>query len=824
MSPARNRKLAFMSGGGEAGEAMRGVDWANTPLGPVESWSYALRTTVGTLLRSRHPMFLWWGPELVQLYNDAYRPSFGAGKHPAAMGQRGADCWQEIWPIIWPQIEGVMSCGAATYHEDQLVPIFRNGRLEEVFWTYGYSPVLDDDGTIGGCLVVCTETTGRALAERRLTSLQHLAQRTVAEADMRAIIEATLLVLEELATYDVMFAMVYAGWKAGTLKSTFGLEQERAAQLDAFLRPNLPSLAETREPVELSPALQFAGRIWPEPVERIVVERFGESDSYLVFGLSPRLSYDKAYRDYLAQVARHITVSEAKVTAFRARLLVESERNSLLMQAPLATALLTGPKLVYQLANPKYVEIVGGRDILGKEYLVAFPEVAGNPVADILFDAYQKGERITANEMCVPLDRDGDGVLEDCYFTFAVEPLREPSGKTYGLMVVAMDITLQVQARKELEATQVELLEASRAKDEFLAMLGHELRNPLSPILTALELMRLRGIRDGAEERAIIERQLGHVVSLVDDLLDVARITRGELTLDRKRVSLGGVVRRAIEQASPLIERGGHRLEVDADDEVFVDGDPTRLAQVVANLLTNAAKYTHPGGFISVRAKREGDRAVVHVIDDGIGLAEEEPERLFEAFHREGRFRRQGSLGLGLTIVRSLVIAHGGQVSLRSAGMGRGTEAVVSLPLASAAAAVSGQEQQPAPYAVPPLRLLIVDDNEDAAHLLGAALRRLGHEVQVANDGAAALRLAREYVPDVALLDLGMPVMDGYELAVQLRREPAWREVRLVAVTGYGQPSDRNRTQAAGFHAHLVKPVDVSGVDRQIRELALRKS
>ena len=809
-----------MSGGGEAGEAMRSIDWGKTPLGPVDIWSNALRTTVATLLRSRHPMFLWWGPELVQLYNDAYRPSFGAGKHPAAMGQRGTECWQEIWPIIGPQIEGVMSRGAATYHEDQLVPIFRNGRLEEVFWTYGYSPVLDDDGSIGGCLVVCTETTGRALAERRLTSLQHLAQRTVVEADMRSIIDATLRVLEQLAIHDVMFAMVYAGWKGGALKRTLGLEQERARLLDEFLRPRLAELARATEPLELPSALQFPSRTWPEPVERIVVERFGESDSYVVFGLSPRLSYDKAYHEYLAQVAGHITVSEARVTAFRARLLAENERNSLLMQAPMATALLAGPKLVYQLANQRYIELMGGRDVLGREYLDAFPEVAGTPVTDMLLEAYQKGQRFTVDEICVPLDRDGDGAPEDCYFTFAVEPLREPYGKTYGLMIVAMDITARVQARKELETTQVELLEASRAKDEFLAMLGHELRNPLSPIMTALELMRLRGIRDGAEERAIIERQLGHVVTLVDDLLDVSRITRGELTLDRKRVSLGDVVRRAIEQASPLIERGGHRLEVDVDDAVFVDGDPTRLAQVIANLLTNSAKYTPPGGLISVRAGREGDRAVIHVVDNGIGLAAQDPERLFEAFHREGRSRKHGSLGLGLTIVKSLVVAHGGQVSLHSAGIGQGTEGVVSLPLASAAYDVEEQSERRASSSVPPRRLLIVDDNEDAANLLGAALRRLGHDVRVANDGAAALRLAQEYVPHVALLDLGMPVMDGYELATQLRKQAAWRKVRLVAVTGYGQPSDRERTQAAGFDAHLVKPVDVVGVDQQIRALA----
>jgi PAS domain S-box-containing protein len=826
---------AFLTGGGEAGALVRAFDWASTPVGPIDRWPASLKTTVGTLLHSRHPMFLWWGPELIQFYNDAYAPSFGAGRHPAAMGQRGADCWQDIWPIISPQIDDVMRRGKPSWNEDHLVPIVRNGRLEEVYWTYGYSPVFDDDGGIGGTLVVVTETTSRVIGARRLAALREVAETIALAAGQAALLDGAAEALAGLPA-DIPFALFYrVDHRAPGLRRLrrVGVDSRTAAALDAAVRPGLEAKARDGRPFPLPPGLSIPSA-WPEPVEHVHALPIGAPESptgYILFGLSPRLPFDRAYAGFLQQLCAQLTQAQSRIEAFHLRAVVESERNNLLEQAPVATALLTGPRHVFRLANPLYRQIVGRSDILGKAYLEAFPELAGSPAVEALDRVYETGEPFVTNEMHITLDKDGTGRLEDCYFKFNLEPMRTPAGRVYGMMALAADITPQVQARKALEQAQDEreelvrqLESASRAKDEFLAMLGHELRNPLSPILTALQLMRLRGVQGADRERDIIERQVRHVVGLVDDLLDVSRITRGKIALKRERLPLAEVVARAIEQASPLIEERRHRLEVAVPDTLAVHGDAGRLAQVVSNIVTNAAKYTEPGGRITVEAARDGEEVRLHMRDTGAGISAEMLPRVFETFTqgRQRSDRAQGGLGLGLAIVKNLVEAHGGSVSLHSDGPGRGTECIVRLPAApqDAVNEVAGPEMPTAAVRGGGCRVLIVDDNRDAAEMLAESLRSVGHEVQVALDGLAALELAARQVADVALLDLGLPVIDGYELASRLRQLEGWAGVPFAALTGYGQADDRQKTAAAGFAEHLVKPIDIDELDVAVRRLA----
>jgi signal transduction histidine kinase/ActR/RegA family two-component response regulator len=823
-----------LAGGGEAGALVRDIDWSQTPVGPAEQWPASLKAILGILLHSRHPMFLWWGPELIQFYNDAYLPSFGKGKHPAAMGQRGADCWQEIWPIISPQIDDVMRRGKASWNEDHLVPIFRNGRIEEVYWTYGYSPVFDDEGGVGGTLVVCTETTGQVLASRRLRSLRALAEATTLATDDAGLLDGLMQVLAQ-AHLDVPFALSYET-KGGAqrLARYAAITAEAAAVLDAQLGPELEAIAASGVPRPMPPDLEVIGSAWPEPVSQVYAIPIGNGAqtamSYLLIGLSPRLAFDAPYREYLHQIGEHVAQGRERIEAFHQRAMIEAERNSLFEQAPVATALMTGPKHVFQLANPHYLRMVGRTELVGKACLEAFPELAGTAMPELLDAVWQTGQPFATDEMHIPLVRQGADAAQDCYFKFNLEPLRDAAGKVYGLMAVAVDITTQVLARKELEQAHVErerllgeLETASRAKDEFLAMLGHELRNPLSPILTAVQLMRMRNVQGGEQERDIIERQVRHVVELVDDLLDISRITSGRLELQRARVPLVEVVAKSIEQASPLIERQRHRLEVEVPDDLVVDGDANRLSQVVANLLTNAAKYTDSGGTIKLWARRQGDHAWLHVRDTGIGIAPEIMPTVFDAFAqaRQESDRVQGGLGLGLAIVKSLVQAHGGTVSLHSEGVGRGTEAIVQLPAAAADYASPPAQPHPTIRASSQgCRVLLVDDNRDAADLLAVSLRALGHHVEVVYDGPEALDLARRTVPDVALLDLGLPVIDGYELATRLRREPGWAEVPLAALTGYGQDRDRERSEDAGFEAHLTKPAELKVIDATVRRLA----
>jgi len=366
---------------------------------------------------------------------------------------------------------------------------------------------------------------------------------------------------------------------------------------------------------------------------------------------------------------------------------------------------------------------------------------------------------------------------------------------------------------------------ASRAKDEFLAMLGHELRNPLSPIVTALHIVRQRN-PDGIErELTVLDRQVAHLSRLVDDLLDVSRIAQGKVDVKRDPLALDAVIGRAVEMVSPLFEQRRHDLSVAVDPDLRVAGDLVRLSQVFANLLTNAAKYTPLGGHVSLRATREDGDVVIRVRDDGIGIAPEMLPRVFELFVQERQTleRSGGGLGLGLAIVRSLVRLHGGEVSARSEGVGNGSEFVVRLPalepVGVTADAAPRRSTTPPPQTREQRRILVVDDNEDAADMLAFALAASGYATRTAHDGPDALRLAQEFHPDVAVLDIGLPVMDGYELASRLKTSPEGERVHMIALTGYGQPEDVRRALAAGFEDHLVKPVNIERLEATVSRL-----
>ncbi len=402
-----------------------------------------------------------------------------------------------------------------------------------------------------------------------------------------------------------------------------------------------------------------------------------------------------------------------------------------------------------------------------------------------------------------------DGVSARRWVAFSMTPLYDERGKISRMAATGVDVT-------ERRQTQEALAEANSSKDEFLAMLGHELRNPLAPITTALQLMKLRSSDEVAKERTVIERQVEHLMRLVDDLLDVSRITRGKIDLRMQRLDLSSVVASAIEIASPLLEQRRHHLKIEvAPAGLAVDGDPVRLTQIVSNLLTNAAKYTEPGGHIAVRGTREAGDVVLRVKDDGFGISPQMLPRVFDLFAQERQTidRARGGLGLGLAIVRTLVKAHGGAVSVDSAGPGQGSEFTIRLPAVPAAEnARPRHTQTPAQPSASPdrRRILIVDDNPDAAELLGELLDLMGHETRVAFDGPSALEIVRTFQPDIAVLDIGLPVMDGYELARRLRQMPSLQQTRLVALTGYGQLSDRHGSAAAGFNAHLVKPIEIA--------------
>lgn len=593
----------------------------------------SLVALVRAMLAAKQPTILWWGPELTQLYNDAMLDSM-RDKHPSGMGQPAREAWREAWKAVGHELQAVVDQGIAIWQEDMFVPVDRNGRIEDAWWTYNYSPVFDDDGSRAGLMITCTETTRGVVARREL--------------------------------------------------------------------------------------------------------------------------------------------------------------HAVLDQTPTPIAILTGDDYTFQLANPAYLRMVG-RDVIGKPVLEAFSGQEVGHFMPLLDRAYRGGETVTVHDNELTLD----GKTQ--YIDVMYQPYLDASGTRIGVLAQHTDVTNAVLAR--------------RARDEFLAMLSHELRNPLAPIASAAELMRLTGDRH-PREREIIERQVIHLQRLVDDLLDVARISRGKLVLHKAPVALDEVLRNAIDQAMPLILARHHELAQTAIGErLVVDGDAVRLAQVFANLLTNAARYVPAHGHIEIIVARDGDSAVVTVADNGPGIDPALLPKAFELFVQGERRvdRSEGGLGLGLALVKRLVEMHGGTVAAGNRATG-GAELVVRLPVALVAPVAIAAT---APIVEPDAsRVLIIDDNEDAAVLLGEILERNGHVVQTAFDGPSALAQLATFDAGTVVCDIGLPGMDGFEVARQIRKLGGKR--RLIAVTGYGSPGDRDATRSAGFDLHLTKPVSVGDLLRAV--------
>ena len=380
-------------------------------------------------------------------------------------------------------------------------------------------------------------------------------------------------------------------------------------------------------------------------------------------------------------------------------------------------------------------------------------------------------------------------------------------------------ILLAVEDVSESRDRATELAEASRHKDEFLATLAHELRNPLAPIRNSVHYLGLDGLteRDVKTAREVITRQVAVMVRLIDDLLDVSRISRNKLDVRKERVDLAAVVESAVESSRPLIHQCGHELTIRMPPEALhLDADPIRLAQVFLNLLNNAAKYTNRGGQISLSAEREGSDAVVSVQDNGVGIPGEMLSRIFEMFTQVDRSlaQSQGGLGIGLTLVRRLVEMHDGSIEARSAGPNKGSEFVVRLPLL-----ILPTNETPPPSdgakakSLSKSRILVVDDNQDSADSLAMLLRLKGNEIRTAHDGQEAVEVAELFHPAIALLDIGLSKLNGYDVARHIRQQPWGRDVVLVALTGWGQEDDRRLSQEAGFNLHIVKPVELASLE-----------
>ncbi|MGA3156836.1 MAG: ATP-binding protein [Steroidobacteraceae bacterium] len=648
-------KLDFLAGGGDMGRRIRDYPWSQTPLGDPETWPQGLRTTVRVMLTTGHPILIFWGPELTCVYNDAFAGSLGPEKHPVILGAPGRPSWAEVWPIVGEQIEQVLRGEGAIWHENQLVPIIRRGKLDQVYWTYSYNPI--DEPTapngVGGVLVICSETTAQVLTEQKL-----------------------------------------------------------AAERERFIQ-------------------------W----------------------------FD---------------------------------------QAPTFIALLRGPEHLIELANPGYLRLVGNRPVVGRTIAEALPDAVEQGYLALLDEVYRSGKPHSATGAKYTVQvKPGEPSVER-YVDFVYQPILDAGGAVTGILVQGLDSTDRTLSDQAVR-------EADLRKDEFLAMLAHELRNPLAPIGNAAEVFARTVPANSPAHAAvgIVRRQVTQLTRLVDDLLDVARISQGRITLKPEIIELHKLLDVARETVAPLLRDKQHEFSISyANSPIYLEGDSARLVQAFANVLTNAAKYTDPRGHIVVRIlEPEASRVTIEFSDDGVGISPELLPKIFDLFIQADRTldRAQGGLGVGLSVVKKLIEMHNGQVLAYSAGLGHGSTFSITLPRCNPPAARHADTHV---QSVAPLRILIVDDNVDGAMALAQILSMDGHECESVYSAQEGLQRATAFRPDFVLLDIGLPIIDGYEVARRMRQNRQLDGTRLIALTGYGQAEDRERALAAGFDDHFSKPVD----------------
>ena len=909
------------------GALMRAHDWQHSTLGAPDTWPSTLKTVVRLILSSNHPMFIWWGVDLIQFYNDAYSLTMGPERHPSALGHTGRACWAEAWDIIGPDVERVMRGEGSVWHEDRLVPLTRHGERQDVWWTYGYSPIEDEAG-IHGVLVICNDVTRDHLLRQRLEQTNHALIETM--DDGFCLLEMIHDADGHAVDYRFLEANRAFAGHTGLVDSVGKTARQMVPNLEQSWVDTYDEIARTgvaRRFVEGSEAMGRWFTVYASPIVHP-----GKNRVALLFtDITDRKKAEHALQ--LSELAARTAAAQAE--ADRRRL------DALLASAPVAII---------------YADEHGALSAANPMNLALWGEHPMSTSADGYADwrgwwadgSARQGQAVEAHEWSLARALRGETVDGDVIeiqpfgqpdtrrmvFTRAAA-IRDEGGTIRGAVAASMDITAQVQTQRALRDSEgkfrtitdampqmvwsglpdgandymnrrwteftgiataelvgnawtciihpddltplsvhwehcrdtgdlfqiehrirhhsgeyrwvlnralpvrgddgaivrwmgtvtdmhdqklvaEELRSANARKDEFLAMLAHELRNPLAPISTAAQILKLSGgdPKRIAQAGDVIGRQVRHMVELVDDLLDVSRVTRGLVELEKEPVDLKSVIQNAIEQARPLIEKKGHTLSTRLGQaNVTVIGDRKRLVQVMVNLINNAAKYTPDGGEIAVYADALDGAIKLSVRDNGIGIDSALLPDIFELFIQAKRTpdRAQGGLGLGLALVRSMVALHGGAVDARSDGPGRGSCFSVTLPLPAQQADSKPQLDAGKSALAPqrPLRIMIVDDNRDAAESLSILLTAVGHVVAVEESPLAALRRAGDQVFDVCLLDIGLPDMDGYELVGRLRALPQTAHTTMIALSGYGQPQDMEASRRAGFTLHLVKPVDI---------------
>lgn len=799
-------ELEFLAGGGEMGALIRAHDWASTVIGTPSGWPQSLRTAVRVMLSTRHPVYIFWGPQLLCFYNDAYRPSLGPERHPGSLGQPGRTVWTEIWDDIGSQVDQVMSGGEATWNENQMLRMTRNGRIDDVYWTYSYGPIDEPSSRtgVGGVLVLCTETTSTVMAEKRRGEQADRQQQVFKQAPGFVIVMRGKEHRVEFLNDEYLRLFGGHNWLGMPIREAFPDAEGQGffELLDGVFASGVAHQAKNA-------SIQFrraSDEIWEtRTVDFIyapILDEMNQSTGIFCQGVD--VTGQRAAEAALLQSEEQLrlAVEAADLGLWDVDLVSDT------MYWPPRVKAMFGISADVQVSMEDFYDGVHPED--RAHTFQAFSD-ATNPITRSLYDVEY---RTVGKE---------DGIVR--WVAAKGRGIFDETGKCVRALGTVIEISRRKLAETRLALSEAKLRDNDRKKDEFLATLAHELRNPLSPIRNASKILQLPNI-DGASTAKmgkLIERQSVAMASLLDELLDVARISQGKIVLKPSIASVLSLAEAALETVRPSIDAKRHQLRLEMEcADTLLEVDSLRLAQVLTNLLHNAAKYTDSGGTIVLRAEASDEDVAFDVIDNGIGIAADDMPGLFEMFAQveRGLGRAQGGLGIGLALSRKLVELHGGLLTAHSDGNGHGSRFRVCLPKAKRAAkgstASSSTSHAREPVSAP--KLLVVDDNADAADTLGALLESAGYRVAIAYEARVALTIAQEEHPFACLVDIGMPGMDGFELASRLRRLSPVESMLLVATTGWGQEQDRLRAIEAGFDAHMTKPVDFDGLCELLRQ------
>ncbi len=920
--------LFFLANGGETGSLIEAFDWANTPLGPIATWPQSLTVALQIVLSSRFPMQLLWGPEYIQFYNDAYIPIAG-DKHPVGIGQRGADCWAEVWEFSGALLDRVVATGEATWSEDQPMVLNRNGQPDEGYFTFSYTPIWESPARVGGVLIVVSETTQKVVGERRERAL-----RGEAQAVSTNLSHVLTSISDEFMMFDADWCFTYVNDRAVTAlhksrKELLGqsiwavfpeaiatpfceslhraLETQTATTFELFCtsegrwlenrvypfsngvsllrvditaQKNLEQALQTSQdeldsilntaPASIARCRFFADRTYILDYRSVGCEGL---TGYTLAELTPELWQERTFPEDWATISdpmfdaafeqrpitveyrfRHqdgsirwiadsvtsrrddaqdcwvVTMVGIDITARRQaeEALRESEDRYRVLAEAMPQMVWLADRSGVKYWNQRWYDYTGlPRDdsmgVSGSN--IVHPDEQAHTL-ELWQQALEQGVGFDIEQRI----RRHDGVYR--WFLNRGLPVQDANGEVTRWVGTITDIDDQ----KQIETQRARLLDqeriareaaenANRIKDEFLAVLSHELRSPLNPILGWAKLLRTTQLNQAKTEHALetIERNARLQAQLIDDLLDVSRILRGKLVLNQVPTAPAAIIRDAIETVQAMADTKGIALQTELDESPHrVLGDPNRLKQVVWNLLSNAVKFTPQGGQITVQLRQGEGWAEIRVSDTGKGIDADFLPHVFDRFRQADSTttRDFGGLGLGLAIADQIVEMHRGTIEADSPGDGQGATFTVRLPLMPATAAIPNPISPSTRSAnLQNIHVMIVEDDLDSRHLITTTLQQFGAQVTALPAAAEAITALAQVKPDILVSDIGMPDMDGYMLMQQIREMTQASQIPAIALTAYTTDDDQQKSLLAGFQKHLPKPMEISQLIEAIAAL-----